>query len=625
MEIFSKKHSIGKTIADLRKEKGWTQAELAEKLQVSDKAVSKWEQDNGAPSIEFLPVLAELFGVSIDYIMTGKTPEKEVVTISKAELCAKKDDISLLDGIEINHKDEQGKSLIDYILQYQSFKVFVKLCEMNTTNIQKFKLLDAIKLAILTNRLDLLIGKQFSVGNSYYPRWTFENEYALLSLLPKEMEPELQGEYKSLCVITEDIIDTIACDERINEKTLDVIFGHQNNRQCVWYHMFPYLIHQSYLKNKTEMLNKLLSIAIQNNEYGYKNIDMKPNGFGQCNFVPNNFFFAAHYDKTKDYGLVRILEKTIKLALEQGDFDLFEKFDKINSDIQSFYGNFKPYIASEYEIRMAKLKADKSVSQDEIIIQSTIHDGLVNIDELVATKNLKIIKTTLAKYPIHPVEKLILWLNNNELRKIFEYMVDKSETARYDDSLNAEYANRIAREVMENDTDGVKKNLYLIYQRSPHINSKFKINGAITTPCSFEDILKYMNEYKQRIIQQCTFDFEKGQVVNELTKEYLESELKKGNTEIVIIKLCVRLEAILRSTYHYEGDFSEMLDKYCSQYGSENKDDGWGYSYRVTNDFVEYLQKLRMCRNSIVHSEKKKDMLTLDEIQYCIDYICNLK
>ena len=54
-------HSIGKTIAELRKAKGWTQIELAEKLQVSDKTISKWEKDGGAPSIEFSPILAKIF------------------------------------------------------------------------------------------------------------------------------------------------------------------------------------------------------------------------------------------------------------------------------------------------------------------------------------------------------------------------------------------------------------------------------------------------------------------------------------------------------------------------------------------------------------------------------------
>ena len=50
-------HSIGKTIASLRKSKGWTQVELAEKLSISDKAVSKWESEAGFPEISQLPVM----------------------------------------------------------------------------------------------------------------------------------------------------------------------------------------------------------------------------------------------------------------------------------------------------------------------------------------------------------------------------------------------------------------------------------------------------------------------------------------------------------------------------------------------------------------------------------------
>ena len=227
MGIFCKKHSIGKTIAELRKSKGWTQVELAEKLQVSDKAVSKWEKDNGAPSIEFFPAIAELFGVSIDYIMTGKEPEREVITISKAELCAKNDNPAMLDGIDINHKDEQGKSLVDYILQYQSFKAFVKLCESQKGNIAKFPILDAIKLSILTNRLDLLRGAEFSLGRSYSARWKFETEKQLLMLAPQAIAEKFnrEGEYsaKLSCLLTDDIFETIVCDKRINEDTFGIL------------------------------------------------------------------------------------------------------------------------------------------------------------------------------------------------------------------------------------------------------------------------------------------------------------------------------------------------------------------------------------------------------------------
>ena len=54
-------HSIGKVIAALRKTKGWTQVELAEKLQVSDKAISKWESGTGYPEISQFPAMANLF------------------------------------------------------------------------------------------------------------------------------------------------------------------------------------------------------------------------------------------------------------------------------------------------------------------------------------------------------------------------------------------------------------------------------------------------------------------------------------------------------------------------------------------------------------------------------------
>ena len=130
--------SIGKTIATLRKTKGWTQVELAEKLNVSDKAVSKWESEAGFPEISQFPALAKIFDVTIDYLMTGAETLKEVVAMSKAELCAKTDDITLIGEIDPAHKDENKKTFIDYIVQYDSYKVFVAFCEKNKHNISKF-------------------------------------------------------------------------------------------------------------------------------------------------------------------------------------------------------------------------------------------------------------------------------------------------------------------------------------------------------------------------------------------------------------------------------------------------------------------------------------------------------
>lgn len=63
--------SIGTTIAELRKNCGITQTELAEKLNISNKTVSRWENGLGFPEITQFPLLAKVFGVTVDYLMTG--------------------------------------------------------------------------------------------------------------------------------------------------------------------------------------------------------------------------------------------------------------------------------------------------------------------------------------------------------------------------------------------------------------------------------------------------------------------------------------------------------------------------------------------------------------------------
>jgi transcriptional regulator with XRE-family HTH domain len=62
---------VGKRIAELRNINNITQLELAEKLGVTDRAVSKWETGGGYPDIELLPQIADIFNVNIDYLFRG--------------------------------------------------------------------------------------------------------------------------------------------------------------------------------------------------------------------------------------------------------------------------------------------------------------------------------------------------------------------------------------------------------------------------------------------------------------------------------------------------------------------------------------------------------------------------
>ena len=356
------KHSVGQTIATLRKKMGWTQVELAEKLQVSDKAVSKWEKDDSYPSIEFLPVLASLFGVTIDYLITGATKSEKVV--------------------------------------------------VNT---------------------------------------------------PKKVEEEI---------------------------------------------------------------------------------------------------FA-----------------------------------------------------------------------DNPRIKAAIHNGILHIDEILVSKNYKLIKTAIESYPICQFELNYVNLQNakqmltdGNWRDLFRFAVDKgsSKLIKFVLERNVELCEKRLDGLCKTMTDfaysstlpssgynGVNAQ-YLRLRKSP--NAYFRPN------CSYEAVLNFIASCKQQVLDDCANLYDKESKVAELTKEYFESELEKGNTEMVIIKLCVRLEAILRCDYHYEGEFSEMLNEYCAKHGRE--DDGWGYD--VEANFVKYLHKLRKCRNNIVHSERTEEAMTIDEIKFCIEYICRM-
>ena len=66
------RQTMGNFIAALRRAAGMTQRELAERLNVSDKTVSRWERDESAPDLSLLPLIADLFGITIDELIRGK-------------------------------------------------------------------------------------------------------------------------------------------------------------------------------------------------------------------------------------------------------------------------------------------------------------------------------------------------------------------------------------------------------------------------------------------------------------------------------------------------------------------------------------------------------------------------
>lgn len=107
------KKTIGQFIAALRKASGLTQKELAEKLNVSDKAVSRWERDECAPDLSLIPVIADLFGVTADELLRGERRPKTADTASGGDV----------DGQPFSAKSQKQlqymikKSLMQYRIQ----------------------------------------------------------------------------------------------------------------------------------------------------------------------------------------------------------------------------------------------------------------------------------------------------------------------------------------------------------------------------------------------------------------------------------------------------------------------------------------------------------------------------
>jgi len=78
---------LGEKIKKLRRSKNLTQEELGEKLNISRVAISKWETGRGYPNIDSLLLLAKIFDVSVDSLLSTE----EVITIAKEEIINEKD------------------------------------------------------------------------------------------------------------------------------------------------------------------------------------------------------------------------------------------------------------------------------------------------------------------------------------------------------------------------------------------------------------------------------------------------------------------------------------------------------------------------------------------------------
>ncbi len=565
--------TIGKTIATLRKDKGWTQAELAEKLNVSDKAISKWESEAGFPEISQFPVLAKVFDVSIDYLMTGKDPDKEVITISQIELCAKNDDVDLFKALSdqvIQRKDDSQHDIVYYISQYNSAKVFDALIEKYgvkalvesymSRHSLRYDVREVIELLIRFEKLKELV----SIG--FFAYSTHSNELNNLYHI---------GMYLDF------IVNKISVKNSIVEHIISLYKNSPIDQFNDWIALYSAILKFAFNNKNTEYINLFLSVIIQ----------------------ANKDFILKHKNSLGVHktAVVHVDSAVVRYLIEQGRIEDAQFLNKICS---------KKVPSGEFELYLKR--ASGAVSEYEAAILPCVRDGMIDLEKLFACGNYDLIKQALNEYAVHSLELFCRYFKLPNKRKFFEYAVDAERDDLVNCVVNNEFEKCEKRLVELGHNWGNRRDEKGIYT----INSSYKYLGLcpenhlhIPYFKSVDEILAFFDDFKQKQLEKIKPNYEKQIVLKELTKQYFTDELQKNSIDIVIIKLCVRLEAILKS--YYEGTFEEMLNKYCS--------DG-----RCDSEMKSLLNKLRKQRNAIVHAESKTENMSVDELNKCVDYVCSL-
>ena len=184
--------TFGEKIRNARKEAGFSQEELAEKMSVSRSAIAKWETDKGMPDVNNLKVMSQLLNVSVDYLLNDEekisfNEIQEPINLDDYEksgkcrdkrdaVClAKHPDASSIYALISNRKLSKSEWIVDFVVQPGIAEVFDRMKGVvgnylvEKGNRQYFVTVtkDFITTRELPGKID---GKRFVIGNHRYTK-----------------------------------------------------------------------------------------------------------------------------------------------------------------------------------------------------------------------------------------------------------------------------------------------------------------------------------------------------------------------------------------------------------------------------------------------------------------------
>ncbi len=616
-------HSIGKTIASLRKSKGWTQAELAEKLNVSDKAVSKWESENGLPEISQFPALASLFDVSIDYLMTGEI--KDTISLDDMDsnkrmfYLIKKDDVENYIKYDYPSKTyfddfNSDNSAIVSIIENKSTKIF-NACVRSGIQLKPSHYNCCTLVGAIYEHIDTLIKMacdsdcleffkaidflSFAVGDKTQQLKSNDSVRIIHTSYRHTYDP------KTAYLVSSDVFEYIFNSPAVSNRIVEYVSTyrafqsnsiHYGSSVADWgaingtfYFLEQDIIEQLYKTKRFELLSDYIQQINIDTLKTIKVDNLTEYGFSYK--LQNGYLLRSDTGSYRHTFVIGKLITIDKKIIEQSISDLDKYWTKIFIDynrkiVQLLTGSrlnyeskfiFAPdeqelYILfneAKRQKRIRKIK-DNSAINDKQRREQLFEENALSISDVIQADDYDLF----AKFPEEQTNTVTLLDIVN---------ADCHDIRLYIHALN-----------VDNSIQNLNATLKAVLEK--HSDRYDILDALLSAGAIIDDNIAFTNILKQNVALY--FSGKEStpsniEVDNNVSKDILLKRLKEGKLEYVIVNLTMVLERKLKDKFTEQNmDLIDMIDK--------------AHNLNTISDFeCKMLHNLRKARNGIMHQSGK--------------------
>ena len=463
--------TIGNRIKLKRKELGLTQAELGEKLNITDRAVSKWEQGEGDPNLSIIPDIAKVLGVSLDYLLLGKE-EEPAITLDdmdaekRLSLLIKKDDVKNFKKYEyqksayvfgrsldygrnynVQYKEPIAKTWLE-IINAGAKKIFSVCCDelikKNTLKVWTAFLVydfidEFVQMAVDVDRPDILetIGfRYFAVGNRPDNRrgeMPFQYNYDTYHYIQNVDTYFIKRETLEYFFINKDKSPQCFVYATSFELQIVPIQNYNGRKQYTFTHLHDDLVFLSIKYKAFDALDRILECYrtelknenIITREYNGYNMTYNAS-WTNTYVVKDNMVSGRIFFFTKD---------AITNLLKNGDIEYGKKLNDYNGEALARLKELKYDIGSgvkelgkiaylnESELeRFIKLNSD--IPELDKVYLRCINQKIVVANEVCQLRDLKVVRDILNKSYYNYYEYVFEMLSSGNLKDLLRFFLD---------------------------------------------------------------------------------------------------------------------------------------------------------------------------------------------------------